>query len=185
MPAISPARAANVATHVWTKLYDEIMSWISDVWVSFMPCMTGSTWSRPQCPYLYCLWGTCRWWSVDAQPEVSCHACFNFAPGSRCCTQAVVCFVHDWDRSSINIWLRSFRYVAASKHVNTLPQCSPASVGLAQARPNYPGCNIVESSSYTACMNSISCGIWSCDKCMKDEFCLMSIPSLELCDLIA
>ena len=26
MPAISPARAANVATHAWTKLYDEIMS---------------------------------------------------------------------------------------------------------------------------------------------------------------
>ena len=25
----------------------------------------------------------------------------------------------------------------ASKHINTLPQCSPASVGLAQARPNY------------------------------------------------
>ena len=25
--------------------------------------------------------------------------------------------------------------MAASKHVNTLPQCIPASVGLAQARP--------------------------------------------------
>ena len=32
MPAISPARAANVATHAWTKLYDEIMSWISGVY---------------------------------------------------------------------------------------------------------------------------------------------------------
>ena len=26
--------------------------------------------------------------------------------------------------------------MAASEHVNTLPQCSPTSVGLAQARPN-------------------------------------------------
>jgi len=26
MPAISPARAANVATHAWTKLYTKIMS---------------------------------------------------------------------------------------------------------------------------------------------------------------
>ena len=32
MPAISPARAANVATHAWTKLYTEIMSKISDVY---------------------------------------------------------------------------------------------------------------------------------------------------------
>ena len=26
MPAISPARAANMTTHAWTKLYTEIMS---------------------------------------------------------------------------------------------------------------------------------------------------------------
>ena len=26
MPAIPPARAANAATHAWTKLYNEIMS---------------------------------------------------------------------------------------------------------------------------------------------------------------
>ena len=26
MPAISLARAANVATHAWTKLYNEVMS---------------------------------------------------------------------------------------------------------------------------------------------------------------
>ena len=26
MPAISPARAANVATHAWIKLYTEILS---------------------------------------------------------------------------------------------------------------------------------------------------------------
>ena len=32
MPAISPARAANVSTHAWTKLHDEIMSWISGVY---------------------------------------------------------------------------------------------------------------------------------------------------------
>ena len=31
MPAISPARAANVATHAWTKIYTEIMTLIS--WV--------------------------------------------------------------------------------------------------------------------------------------------------------
>ena len=28
----------------------------------------------------------------------------------------------------------------ASTYINTLPQCSPASVGLAQARPNSCGC---------------------------------------------
>ena len=28
MPAISPARAANVATHAWTKLYNEIMGFL-------------------------------------------------------------------------------------------------------------------------------------------------------------
>ena len=31
-PAISPARAANVATHAWTKLYNKIMSLISCVY---------------------------------------------------------------------------------------------------------------------------------------------------------
>ena len=32
MPAISPAREANVATHAWTKLYMGIMSYISGVY---------------------------------------------------------------------------------------------------------------------------------------------------------
>ena len=34
MPAISPARAANVTTHAWTKLYDEIVSLISGIYES-------------------------------------------------------------------------------------------------------------------------------------------------------
>ena len=32
MPAISPARAANVATHVRTKLYTKIMSYMSSIY---------------------------------------------------------------------------------------------------------------------------------------------------------
>ena len=86
MPAISPARAANVAaTHAWTKLYDEIMSWISGA----VHAMTGSTWSNlNHCPYLYRLWAPCHWWSVEAQTR-SYHMCFNFAPGCQCCTQAI------------------------------------------------------------------------------------------------
>ena len=32
MPAISPARAANVVTHAWTKLYDKIINLISGVY---------------------------------------------------------------------------------------------------------------------------------------------------------
>ena len=34
--------------------------------------------------------------------------------------------------------------MAASTYVNTLPQCSPASVGLAQAHPNYTSITIVQ-----------------------------------------
>ena len=32
MPAISLAREANMATHAWTKLYTEIMSYISGIY---------------------------------------------------------------------------------------------------------------------------------------------------------
>ena len=59
MPAISPAREANVATPAWTKLNDEFMSLTaSGVYecTSIMPCMTGSTWRDRllnHCLYLY------------------------------------------------------------------------------------------------------------------------------------
>ena len=32
MPVISPARAATVATHAWTKLHAQIMSWVSGIY---------------------------------------------------------------------------------------------------------------------------------------------------------
>ena len=41
--AISPARAATVAVHALTKLYTEIMSWISGVYVWFLPEATPTT----------------------------------------------------------------------------------------------------------------------------------------------
>ena len=45
-------------------------------------------------------------------------------------------------------------------YVNTLSQCSPASVGLAQARPNYtivPLCNTLPASFPSVPENKISC----------------------------
>ena len=74
MPAISSARAANVATCVWTKLYSEIVSWISCVY-ECRPCHDGSylSWSLN---HLYRPWAACCWWSVEAQ--ASCYTYINF-----------------------------------------------------------------------------------------------------------
>ena len=118
-----------------------------------MPCMTCSTWSNlNHSPYLYHLWVACHWWSVEVQTR-SCHACFNFVPGRQRCTRAVALMnpascslcrrskTREIDLCEILIWTRSFQiygiWLQASTYVNTLLQCSPASVGLTQAYPNY------------------------------------------------
>ena len=51
------------------------------------------------------------------------------------------CFVHEIDLREIfecaHLKFTVYGCKQASTYVNTLPQCSPASVALAQARPNY------------------------------------------------
>ena len=121
MPAISPARAANVATHACTKLYNDFLC----LWVPFTPCTTGSTWSDlNHCPYLLCLWAACRWWSVEAQTR-SFRMCFIFSclhsrspmlhsgssPHSMLHAQDLI-FV-----KYLNAFILNLRYMAASKHV--------------------------------------------------------------------
>ena len=128
MPAISPARVANVASHGWTKLYNEIMRWISGVY-ECCSChgWLASTWSDlNHCPYSYRLWAACRWWSVEYKPKESCYTCFNFCclcSGSPTLHSDSSCMLRVLDQSLWNIWMHSFQiygvWPQASKHVRT------------------------------------------------------------------
>ena len=55
-------------------------------------------------------------------------------------SQLITCFVHEIDLREIfecaHLKITVYGRKQALTYVNTLPQCSPASVGLAQARPN-------------------------------------------------
>ena len=83
MPAISPARAVNVATHAWTKLYTEIMAFMSAVyaWPATQSTTVHSKFSQlvsglPS--------------SVEAQTSATrASTSVVFAPGPRCCTLTV------------------------------------------------------------------------------------------------
>ena len=98
---------------------------------------------------LYCLWVACRFMICSStQTRKSCYECFNFS-----CLRSGSPTLHSGNRpsptecmSSIFVILKlialikKLRYMAASKqaskHTHAREQCSPASVGLAQARPN-------------------------------------------------
>ena len=83
MPAISPARAANVATHAWTKLYTEIMAFMSAVyaWPATQSTTVHSKFSQPVSGLPS---------SVEAQTSATrTSTSVVFAPGPRCCTLTV------------------------------------------------------------------------------------------------
>ena len=148
MPAISPVRAANVATHAWTKLHwnCELNFW--DLWVPFMH---GPTWSDlvNHCPYLICT--SCEWPAVISKTQTRIKLPHDLQ------LQSSLLWVADaalWQsdlhwpsrasryRSLWDIWIRSFKIygkwmVQPSKHTRAYAQWSHTSVGLAQAPPNY------------------------------------------------
>ena len=115
MPAFSPARAANVATHAWTKFSDEFMSLtISGIY---------------ECRSCH------AWLALPEATSTTVHIC------NACEWPTVELF----ECTSWIIWMHSYKMAAskqaskrkqASKHTHTCAQCSHTSVGLAQARPN-------------------------------------------------
>ena len=83
MPAISPARAANVATHAWTKLYTEIMAFMSVVyaWPATQSTTVHIKLSQPVSGLPS---------SVEAQTSATrASTSVVFAPGPRYCTLTV------------------------------------------------------------------------------------------------
>ena len=139
--------------HEQTKIYTEMMSWITSVYECRL-CTT-LNWSdlNPLVYTLYSQRAACRGWLVHSccgKQEVRCRACLSLSHlcyGCCCCTLAVAqhhhCTCSAQTRSrTFEIFKRAFKIYSiwpqANKYVtNTLPQCSPTSVGLAQARPNY------------------------------------------------
>ena len=128
-------------------LHAEMMSWIAECRLS-----TTLTWCDLQ-PGMYNfvrLQVVCRWWSVrrySDKGEVRYRGYLSrIRYGCQCCTLAVA---QHWPlqpsargRSIFGKYLNAhlkftvYGRKQASMYVNTLPQCSLASVGLAQARPN-------------------------------------------------
>ena len=83
MPAISPAKAANVATHAWTKLYTEIMAFMSVVyaWPATYSTTVHIKFSQPASGLPS---------SVEAQTSATrASTSVIFAPGPRYCTLTV------------------------------------------------------------------------------------------------
>ena len=134
------------------RLNTEMMSRIASLHARCL-CMT-LAWSDlnlgRQCTSLYGQWTACRWWSVCSccdKQEVRCCGCLNLSRlcyGFQCCTLAVAQHCPSPTTKCTRtfnfcehafkiygIWLQAHKCVT-----NTLLQCSPASVGLAQARPN-------------------------------------------------
>ena len=110
MPAFSPARAANVATHAW-------LSFTPKSWGKFLVFMSAiyawpfSAWSDLNHRPLYLLWAACRWWLVEAQTKIKFHhMCFNF---SHLCSRSPTlhwpwpCFMISIFR---NTWMLTFHH---------------------------------------------------------------------------
>ena len=123
-----------------------IARWNDELYWEYCLCMT-LTWSdfNPVCIILYSLWAACRWRSVRSccdKQEVRYHAWLNL---SRLLRLAVAqhCHPSAQGRSIFRKYLSTLLKfsVCGRKHIRTYThtsvQCSSASVGLAQACPNY------------------------------------------------
>ena len=143
--------------HEQTKLHAEMMSWIGCICECRL-CTT-LTWSdlNPPCIILYSRRAACRWWSVRSwfvrswsvrsccdKKEVRCCASLNLSClcyGCQCYTLAVAQQCHGSTRGCsifgkyLNVRLKLTIYGRKHGRIHTW-QCSPASVGLAQACPN-------------------------------------------------
>ena len=122
-------------THVWTKLHKNLMLW-AECLALMMSLFLVLTWSELN----YCAWfeGT-----VCEQPALVCHDPQSFF----ICVEFVT--EHKFALARVQIWnpahpFVQFKYSVyghkqASRHAYIyirVLQCSPTSVGLAQARPN-------------------------------------------------
>ena len=144
MPATYPARAANVATHAWTKLYTES-------WAKLLMFMSTTIYARPYLMrprqsttiHIFVLPVSKLPSSVQAQiriklPRVLQLQLFSLQVANAASWQSGLHWPSHahasryW--SSWNIWMCSFKIydkwlVQASKHAHAHAQCSHASVG--------------------------------------------------------
>ena len=74
LPIISPAREATVATHAWTKLHAQIMSWVSGIYKCCLCMVLTLSTSTTVVSSLLLKVSSCT-----NHKYVSCHACFNFS----------------------------------------------------------------------------------------------------------
>ena len=123
-------------------------SWISSVYECRL-CRTGLTWSNLNLPciILYSLRAACCWCLVRSwcdKQEVRCHASLNLSHlcySCQCCTLAVDQHCHasargcSISRKYLKAHLKFMVYGRKHCRIHTSAQCSPASVGLTQARP--------------------------------------------------
>ena len=134
--------------HEQTKLHAEMMSWIASAYESHL-CMI-LTWSHStKNVILYGLRAACHWWSVHSccdKQEVRCHACLNLSClcyGRQRYTLAIaICpspvLISAQEHSIFEKYLNAhLKFTVYGRKYKCVLQCSPASVGLAQARPNY------------------------------------------------
>ena len=104
MPAISPARAGNVATHAWTKLYKWSQEFNSRYLSSIhtMHDWLLHAWSdHNHCPYLYRLWVACHW-SVEEQTRSiprNMLSAWNWS------------LWKNWMHCLLNVWLQANIYI--------------------------------------------------------------------------
>ena len=130
MPAISPARAANMATHAWIKLYTEINHQGSPQTTTFHIKFVPSVSILPS--------------SVEAQTSATLAlTSVIFTLGPRHCTLTVA--LH-WPSHASRCEIfecAHLKFTVSGQSIDThmRVQCSRASVGLAQAHPNN-GCQV-------------------------------------------
>ena len=126
------------------------MSWIGSVYECRLCTILSWSDRNPPCIILYGRRAACHWWSIRSccdKQEIRCSASLNLSLlcyGCQRCTLAVAphCHASAQGHSIFGKYLNAHLKftVYGPKHgwsyTHTFAQCSPASVGLAQARPN-------------------------------------------------
>ena len=105
MPATSPVRATNEASHAWTNHHTQIIRSILAVYECCLCMVRQLPESDPST--------TCEWPAVVSRSTNQCHACFNF---SRLCSMSPI--LHS-DSSSL-LAFTCFTISIFVKYLNTL-----------------------------------------------------------------
>ena len=116
IPIISSAREATVATHAWTKLYAQIMSWVFGVYGCCL--FMALTWSASTTVVSSLLLKVC---SCTNHKQVAMHASTSvgFTSGQQCCPQAVRSKDTTWGHSSFIKYLNALFTIYSNGHKQT------------------------------------------------------------------